>query len=184
MRGKKLNSFYSWAFPRVLIVTFFSSLLLAPWAAFATGQKDNPSKPRTSSNVLFTFPDQSTLTMSEDTIFNINNQSYNPDTEVREIIITVSQGWVHFKATKEKNNEYTYKIVTPSATAGVHGKEFQAIVDAKEKTTFRALEGQVETFSNLSKGNKEKPFVVSAGEVQNFFPDGSHSPVRRLLRNF
>ena len=184
MRVKNLNSIYSWVFPRVFIVTFFLSLLLAPWAAFATEQEDSPSKPRTSSNILFTFPDQSTLTMSEDTIFNINNQAYNPKTKVRETIITVSQGWVHFKATKGKNNEYTYKFVTPSATAGVHGKEFETIVDARGNTTFRALEGQIETFSNLSKGNKEKSFVVSAGEVQSFFPDGTHSPVRPLLRNF
>jgi len=184
MRVINLNSNYSWAFPSVFIVTFFLSLILAPGIAFAAEQNDSQYQPKMSSNILFTFPDQSTLTMSEDTIFNINNQAYNPKTKVRETIITVSQGWVHFKAIKGKNNEYTYKFVTPSATAGVKGKEFETIVDAMGKTTFRALEGQVETFSNLSKGNKEKSFVVSAGEVQNFFPDGTHSPVRRLLRNF
>ena len=184
MRVINLNTNTSWAFPIVFIVPFFLSLILSPWTTFATEQEDNQSQPQISSNILFTFPDQSTLTMSEDTIFNINNQAYNPDTKVRETIITVSQGWVRFKATKGKNNEYTYKFVTPSATAGVQGKEFETIVDARGKTTFRALEGQIETFSNLSKGNKEKSFVVSAGEVQSFFPDGTHSPVRPLLRNF
>lgn len=184
MSAKILNSFFKRAVSIVFIATFYFSLLLAPGAVFATEHKDNKSEPKPSSNVLFTFQDQSILTMSEDTVFSINNHVYNPEKNIRETIITVSKGWAHFKATKGKNNEYTYKFVTPSATAGLEGKEFETIVDARGATTFRALKGKIETFSNLSKSDKEKSFRISEGEVQNFFPDGTHSPVRPLLKNF
>lgn len=184
MRLKNLNSFFKGVFPKAFLTTLVLSLLLAPGTAFGGERKDIKSEPKPSSNVLFTFQDQSTLTMSEDTVFSINNHVYNPEKNIRETIITVSKGWAHFKATKGKNNEYTYKFVTPSATAGLEGKEFETIVDAKGVTTFRALEGKVETFSNLSTGDKEKSYRISEGEVQNFFPDGTHSPVRPIFKSF
>jgi len=75
-------------------------------------------------------------------------------------------------------------VVTPSASAGAKGTEFLAIVDLQGNTTFLVLEGQITAFAILPEGNKGKLSLISAGEAQDFFPDGSQSTVRRLLKNF
>ncbi|MCH7623030.1 MAG: FecR domain-containing protein [Nitrospinae bacterium] len=136
-----------------------------------------------SSKALFTFDDESTLTMSEDTIININTHVYNPDKNLRETLIKASIGWIRFKVTKDMTNGSSFKVVTPTATAGVRGTEFAVIVNPQGKTTFVVLEGKIETFSNLTNG-KGKTFFISAGEVQDFSPDGFPSPVRVASADF
>jgi len=93
------------------------------------------------SKALFTFDDRSTLTMSEDTVININKHVFNPDKNVRETLINASLGWVRFKVTKKLANGSTFKVVTPTATAGVRGTEFVVKVEPGGKTTFLVLEG-------------------------------------------
>jgi len=136
-----------------------------------------------SSKALFTFDDESTLTMSEDTVININTHVYNPDKNLRETIIKASLGWVRFKVTKDMTNGSSFKVVTPTATAGVRGTEFAVITNRQGKTTFVVLEGKIETFSNKTNG-KGTTFFISAGEVQDFSPDGSPSPVRVASADF
>jgi len=190
------------------------SLFFAPWVAFASEQPKN-SLPifvddRVNSNIplktIFTFEDQSVLTISEDTIISINNQVlnqdksilamnddtvidvieiiHNPNQNLKEKIITVSSGWARFKGSKEVNSEFSLTMVTPSASADVKAAEFLTIVDPQGKTTFLVQEGQITAFAILSGGNQGKLSLISAGEAQDFFPDGSQSTVRRLLKNF
>ncbi len=136
-----------------------------------------------SSKALFTFDDSSTLTMSEDTVININTHVFNPDKNLRETLIKASLGWVRFKVTKDMTNGSSFKVVTPTATAGVRGTEFAVITHPNGKTTFVVLEGKIETFSNSTNG-KGKTFFISAGEVQDFSPDGSPSAVRVAPASF
>ncbi len=136
-----------------------------------------------SSKALFTFDDESTLTMSEDTVININTHVFNPDKNLRETLIKASLGWVRFKVTKDMTNGSSFKVVTPTATAGVRGTEFAVFTNPQGKTTFVVLEGKIETFSNKTNG-KGKTFFISAGEVQDFSPDGSQSAVRKASPQF
>ena len=136
-----------------------------------------------SSKALFTFDDESTLTMSEDTVININTHVFNPDKNLRETLIKASLGWVRFKVTKDMTNGSSFKVVTPTATAGVRGTEFAVITNRQGKTTFVVLEGKIETFANKTNG-KGTTFFISAGEIQDFSPDGSPSAVRMASADF
>jgi len=78
-------------------------------------------------------------------------------------------------------------VVTPSALAGAKGTEFLTIVDRQGKTTFLVVDGQITALAILTEGKKGhigKPSLISTGESQDFFPDGSQSTIRRLLKNF
>ena len=136
-----------------------------------------------SSKALFTFDDESTLTMSEDSVININNHVYNPDKNLRETLIQASLGWVRFKVTKDMTNGSSFKVVTPTATAGVRGTEFAVITNPQGKTTFVVLEGKIETFANKTQG-KGKTFFISAGEMQDFSANGTPSMVKRAPAKF
>jgi hypothetical protein len=136
-----------------------------------------------SSKALFTFNDESTLTMSEDTVININTHVFNPDKNLRETLIKASLGWVRFKVTKDMTNGSSFKVVTPTATAGVRGTEFAVITNRQGKTTFVVLEGKIETFSNKTNG-KGTTFFISAGEMQDFSPKGTPSAVRVASADF
>jgi FecR protein len=114
------------------------------------------------SKALFTFDDQSTLTMSEDTVININKHIFNPDKNIRETIINASLGWVRFKVTKKLANGSSFKVVTPTAIAGVRGTEFVVKVEPGGKTTFLVLEGQIETRPILPNGKEGKVAFISA----------------------
>lgn len=197
----------------IFLVLWFS-LVFAPWVAFASGQPEKSLPifvdDRIDSNIpsktIISFDDQSILAISEDTIISIKNQVLNqdmsiltmndntvidvneifhkPNQNLKEKVITVSSGWARFKGTKEVNSESSFKMVTPSASAVAKATEFLTIVDPQGKTTFLVLEGQITAFAILSEGEKGKLSLISAGEAQDFFLDGSQSKVRRLLKNF
>lgn len=181
---------------RKSILIILLSLLLLPGIAFALEQSDHPkglpgqaqeedaSDTDNSSKALYTFEDHSTLTMSEDTIISIDNRIYPPGNNPREKLITVSYGWIRLKGMKGTEDETAFKVVTPSATAGGSDTEFLAVVDSDGKTTFIVTAGQISTLPNITRANSANPFLISAGEAQDFYPDGSHSPVRRLITNF
>ena len=107
-------------------------------------------------------------------------QGLNPD----ETVVTVSSGWARFKGTKEVKKNASFKVITPSATAGAKGTEFLTIVHPRGKTTFVVLEGQIAAVSNKSQDGDEKLSLISEGEAQDFYPDGTYSTVRRLLKSF
>jgi FecR-like protein len=133
---------------------------------------DDQFETNDTSKALFTFDDRSTLTMSEDTVININKHVYNPDKDVRETLINASLGWVRFKVTKKLKNGSTFKVVTPTATAGVRGTEFVVKVDPGGRTTFLVLEGQIETRPTLPNGKTGRVSFISAGESQGFLANG------------
>ncbi|GJL80143.1 MAG: hypothetical protein NPINA01_31320 [Nitrospinaceae bacterium] len=179
---------------RKQIFIILLSLALIPGLAFASEQSDRlPDLPNmiveddaletdNSPEPLYIFEDQSTLTMSEDTVITIDTRIYPSGKNSPETIITVLYGWVRLKGAKGMDNEGLFKIVTPSATAGGRETDFSAVVDSKGKTTFMVTEGQISTHPKLSKANNSQPFQVSSGEAQDFYPDGSHSTVRKLIR--
>ena len=140
---------------------------------------DDQFETNETSKALFTFDDRSTLTMSEDTVININKHVYNPDKDVRETLINASMGWVRFKVTKKLKNGSTFKVVTPTATAGVRGTEFVVKVDPGGKTKFLVLEGQIETRPTLPNGRPGRVSFISAGETQDFLKGGVTSAVKK-----
>ena len=114
----------------------------------------------------FTFDDKSTLTLAEGSTINITKHIYNPEKDLRQTIVHLSQGTVRFVVTKGKARGSMFKVITPTAIAGVRGTEFVVTVEPNGKTTFLVLEGQIETKAIVANG-KALTFLVSAGEIHS-----------------
>jgi len=139
-----------------------------------------------SAKATFTFDDGSTLTMAEGSTINITKHIYDPDTDLRQTIVHLSNGAVRFIVTKGKARGSMFKVITPTATAGVRGTEFVVIVNPSG-TTFIVLEGSIETMTRLPGGEVAEIYIVSAGELQNFSKNGKAAKVKKtppgLLRS-
>ena len=124
------------------------------------------------SKATFTFDDKSTLTLAEDSVVNITKHIYDPEKDLRQTIVHLSRGTVRFVVTKGKAQGSMFKVVTPTAIAGVRGTEFVVDVAPDGKTTFLVLEGQIET-KPFVPGAKETRFsYISAGESQSVSKNG------------
>jgi hypothetical protein len=126
----------------------------------------------------FTFDDKSTLTLAEDSTVNITKHIYDPEKDLRQTIVHLSQGAVRFVVTKGKARGSMFKVITPTATAGVRGTEFVVLVNPSGKTTFLVLEGQIETMARLPGGKEAEMSLVSAGESQSIFKNGKATKVK------
>jgi FecR protein len=140
-----------------------------------------------SSKATFTFDDGSTLTLAEGSIVNITKHIYDPSKDLRQTIIHLSRGTVRFVVTKGKARGSMFKVITPTAIAGVRGTEFVVDVAPDGKTNFLVLEGQIETKSMLPGRDRAKTYYVSAGENQIVSKSGNAAQVKKaspaLLRS-
>lgn len=127
----------------------------------------------------FTFDDKSTLTLAEDSTVNITKHIYDPEKDLRQTIVHLSRGTVRFVVTKGKARGSMFKVVTPTAIAGVRGTEFVVSVDENGKTTFLVLEGQIETKPFIPSGGQGKTFLVSAGESHSVSKNGKATRVMK-----
>jgi hypothetical protein len=136
----------------------------------------------------FTFDDKSTLTMAEDSVVNITKHIYDPEKDLRQTIVHLSRGSVRFVVTKGKARGSMFKVITPTAIAGVRGTEFVVSVDPDGKTTFLVLEGQIETKPLVPGVSETKISLISAGESQDVSKNGIAAEVKQatpgLLRAY
>jgi hypothetical protein len=136
-------------------------------------------KTDSSSKATFTFDDKSTLTLSEGSVVKITKHIYDPEKDLRQTIVHLSRGTVRFVVTKGKARGSMFKVITPTATAGVRGTEFVVDVAPDGKTNFLVLEGQIETKAMLPGRQRIKPFLVSAGQSQSVSKKGKATEVEK-----
>lgn len=140
------------------------------------------------SKATFTFDDKSTLTVAEDSVVNITKHIYDPEKDLRQTIVHLSRGTVRFVVTKGKARGSMFKVVTPTAIAGVRGTEFVVDVAPNGKTTFLVLEGQIETKPMVPGAEKIAMSYISAGESQDVSKNGIAAEVKQatpgLLRAY
>ena len=141
-----------------------------------------------SSKATFTFDDKSTLTLSEGSVVNITKHIYDPEKDLRQTIVHLSRGTVRFVVTKGKARGSMFKVITPTATAGVRGTEFVVDVAPDGKTNFLVLEGQIETKAMRPGRERVKSYYISAGENQSVSKNGDETQVTKappaLIRAF
>jgi len=128
----------------------------------------------------FTFDDRSTLTLAEGSTVNITKHIYNPDTDLRQTIIHLSKGTVRFVVTKGKARGSMFKVITPTATAGVRGTEFIVNVAPDGETTFLVVEGEIETSILLPLGKEGAMRLVAAGESRSISKSNTATEVKKI----
>jgi len=136
-------------------------------------------KTDSSSKATFTFDDKSTLTLSENSVVNITKHIYDPEKDLRQTIVHLSKGTVRFVVTKGKARGSMFKVITPTATAGVRGTEFVVDVAPDGKTNFLVLEGQIETKAMRPGRERVKSYYISAGENQSVSKNGNETQVTK-----
>jgi hypothetical protein len=123
-------------------------------------------KTKSDSEATFTFDDKSTLTLGEKTNVSIKKHIYDPDKDLRQTVVHVALGTVRFVVTKGKAKGSSFKVVTPTAVAGVRGTEFVVTVDKLGKTSFIGISGSIETAPLLANGRLGKKAIVAKGQIQ------------------
>ncbi len=128
-------------------------------------------------NISFTFDDQSTLTLGEDAQVRITKHVYNPDNGLRQTVVNVTSGMVRFVVSKAKGKGSMFKVVTPTATAGVLGTEFVTVVEPDGQTQFVGIENQIEVTPILPDGTEGVKQIVAAGQMRSIAQNGVATPV-------
>jgi len=123
-------------------------------------------KTKSDSEASFTFDDKSTLTLGENSNISIKKHIYDPDKDLRQTVVNVALGTVRFVVTKGKAKGSSFKVVTPTAVAGVRGTEFVVTVDKGGKTSFIGISGSIETAPLLANGQLGKKSIVAKGQIQ------------------
>lgn len=138
----------------------------------------------------FTFDDGSTLMLGEDAFVTITKHIYNPETDFRETVVKVSLGTVRFVVSKIKGKNSSFKIETPSATAGVLGTEFGVSVAPAGGSNWLGISGTFEVVANalwdvchppdevlVENLPPECQAEVNGGEQQSFNKNGESSGI-------
>ena len=113
----------------------------------------------------FTFDDKSSLTIGENSNVRIKKHIYDPEKDLRQTVVNVAEGTVRFVVTKGKAKGSSFKVVTPTAVAGVRGTEFVVSVDKTGKTSFIGISGSIETAAILANGQLGKKSIVAKGQM-------------------
>lgn len=100
-------------------------------------------------NVKVLLDDDSVLTIGPDTTIVINQNSVNNNQSQTEI--NVRKGWLRSVVAKKLHSNSYYRVVTPTAVAGVKGTDFKTHVFNATTTAFQTFQGlvSVATLGNL-----------------------------------
>ncbi len=123
----------------------------------------------------FTFDDGTTLSLGERAIVNITKHIYVPDKDLRQTVVKVARGSVRFVVTKGKAKGSMFKVLTPTATAGVRGTEFVVTVEPNGRTSFIGIEGVIETVPLLRNGKEGVKMTVTRNKMQTVGKNGNTS---------
>jgi len=137
-------------------------------------------KTKPESKATFTFDDKSSLTLGENASVNIKKHIYDPEKDLRQTVVNVALGTVRFVVTKGKSKGSAFKVVTPTAVAGVRGTEFVVTVQPNGKTTFINIEGSIDTAPKLSGGGLGPQSVLTKGKMLGVLKNGVVSDIQNL----
>jgi len=132
------------------------------------------------SKATFTFDDKSSLTIGESASISIKKHIYDPDKDLRQTIVHIALGTVRFVVTKGKAKGSSFKVVTPTATAGVRGTEFVVTVAPNGRTSFFGIEGEIETAPLLPNRKEGKGTLVAKGQTQEVLKNGNATKVKKI----
>ena len=132
------------------------------------------------SKATFTFDDKSALTLGENANISIKKHIYDPDKDLRETVVNVALGTVRFVVTKGKAKGSAFKVVTPTAVAGVRGTEFVVTVQPDGRTTFINIEGSIDTSPRLPNGNLGPQSILTKGKMLGVLKSGVVSDIQTL----
>ena len=135
-------------------------------------------KTKADSEASFTFDDKSSLTLGENSNISIKKHIYDPDKDLRQTVVNVALGTVRFVVTKGKAKGSSFKVVTPTAVAGVRGTEFVVTVDKGGRTSFIGISGSIETAPLLANGKLGKKSIVAKGQIQEISKGALASKVK------
>jgi len=110
------------------------------------------------------FDDLSILTLGEETAIEINEMIYDPKTNRREALITMTVGRVKIKASKIAAEKRNFRVETPTAVIGVRGTEFIIEVGIKGETRVITIEGLVSVAPNLESLLSGKSKAILPGD--------------------
>ncbi|MFQ5895935.1 MAG: FecR domain-containing protein, partial [Nitrospinota bacterium] len=88
------------------------------------------------------FDDLSVLTIGEETVLEINEMVYNPETQERSVVMKLTLGGLRVLASKVEGKS-RFQVVTPTAVIGVRGTDFIIVVDGQGRTRVIVLDGLV-----------------------------------------
>ncbi|MBT3184768.1 MAG: FecR domain-containing protein [Nitrospina sp.] len=137
-------------------------------------------KTQPESKATFTFDDKSALTLGENASVNIRKHIYDPEKDLRQTVVNVALGTVRFVVTKGKSKGSAFKVVTPTAVAGVRGTEFVVTVHPNGKTSFINIEGSIDTAPKLPNGNLGPQTILTKGKMLGVLKNGVVSDVQNL----
>ena len=137
-------------------------------------------KTKPESKATFTFDDKSSLTLGANASVNIKKHIYDPEKDLRQTVVNVALGTVRFVVTKGKSKGAAFKVVTPTAVAGVRGTEFVVTVEPNGKTTFINIEGSIDTAPRLPNGNLGPQSVLTKGKMLGVLKNGVVSAIQDL----
>jgi hypothetical protein len=132
------------------------------------------------SKATFTFDDKSSLTLGENASVNIKKHIYDPEKDLRQTVVNVALGTVRFVVTKGKSKGSAFKVVTPTAVAGVRGTEFVVTVHPNGKTSFINIEGSIDTAPKLPNGKLGPQSVLTKGKMLGVLKNGVVSDIQNL----
>lgn len=135
-------------------------------------------KTKKNAEASFTFDDKSSLTIAENSNVRIKKHIYDPEKDLRQTVVNVTEGAVRFVVTKGKAKGSSFKVVTPTAVAGVRGTEFVVAVDEAGNTSFIGIEGSIETAPILANGQLGEKSIVAKGQVQEIAKGAIASAVK------
>jgi len=93
-------------------------------------------------------------------------------------VVNVALGTVRFVVTKGKAKGSSFKVVTPTAVAGVRGTEFIVTVGKNGETSFIGISGSIETAPLLANGKLGTKSIVAKGQVQDISKNALASKVK------
>jgi len=137
-------------------------------------------KTKPESKATFTFDDKSSLTLGENASVNIKKHIYDPEKDLRQTVVNVALGTVRFVVTKGKSKGSAFKVVTPTAVAGVRGTEFVVTVLPNGKTTFINIEGSIDTAAVLPNGKLGPQKILTKGKMLGVVKNGVLSDIQTL----
>ncbi|MFQ5433227.1 MAG: FecR domain-containing protein, partial [Nitrospinota bacterium] len=110
------------------------------------------------------FDDLSILTLGEETAIEINEMVYDPKTNRRDALISMTVGKVKIKASKITAEKRNFRVETPTAVIGVRGTEFIVEVGLKGETKVITIEGLVSVAPNLESLLSGKSSAIIPGD--------------------
>lgn len=113
------------------------------------------------SSAQFEMVDKTTLAIGPDSELVLDKFVFNPDPNLRKVVVTHFKGAMRFLT--GKNPSKTYSIQTPTATIGVRGTKFDVHINDDGETIVGLLEGRVNVCRSARQAKRTSQTVECLG---------------------